>query len=61
MERRKWMDVLDRYLITGNLLSEEYERMDSEQRRMIKEIKLSWKRIGYVPVPKGFINNKYKV
>jgi hypothetical protein len=61
MDRISWMRVLDNYLVNKTLLSEEYEQMDFEQRRIIKEIKLSIKRIGYAPVPKNFINDKYKI
>ena len=47
MERKQWMKVLDNYLKTGKMLSEEYEAMDYEQQRIIQEIKLSIKRINY--------------
>jgi len=61
MERKEWCKVLDHYIQTGTLLSEDYEKMDYEQQNIIKEIKLSLKRISYEPVPRDFINDKYKI
>jgi hypothetical protein len=47
MERKNWIKVLDNFLKTGKLLSEDYEAMDDLQKTIIQEIKKSIKRITY--------------
>lgn len=53
--------VLDHYLKTGKMKSEHYEMLDDEQRNIIQILKRAFKRINYEPVPKDFINDKYKI
>ena len=61
MEPKDWNRCLDNYLQTGKMLSEHYEQMDDFQKAVVQELKKSYKRISYEPVPKDFINDKYKI
>lgn len=45
MEHLKWNRVLDKYLETGHMLSEEYEELDDLQKYVIQELKKSFKRL----------------
>ena len=45
MEHLLWNKVLDKYLTTGHLLSEEYEELDDLQKYVIQEVKKSFKRL----------------
>ena len=61
MEAKEWRVTLDKYLNTGKLLSEEYEKMDDMQKYVIQELKKAYKRLNYEPVDRYFINDKYKI
>jgi len=45
MERLQWNSLLDKYLTTGNMLSEEYEQLNEIQITIIQELKKSYKRL----------------
>lgn len=45
MERKEWNALLDKYIQTGHLLSEEYEQLNEIQVAIIQELKKSFKRI----------------
>jgi len=45
MERLQWNSLLDKYLTTGNMLSEEYEQLNKIQITIIQELKKSYKRL----------------
>ncbi len=45
MERLLWNKVLDTYLTTGHILSEEYEQLNEIQVAIIQELKKSFKRL----------------
>jgi hypothetical protein len=45
MEHLLWNKVLDKYLTTGHILSEEYEELDDLQKYVIQEVKKSFKRL----------------
>lgn len=45
MERLEWNKLLDEYLITGHMLSEEYEQLNDIQRAVIQELKRAFARI----------------
>lgn len=45
MEHKKWIEVFDRYLTTGKMLSEEYELLDETQRLIINEFKKAYQRL----------------
>lgn len=45
MERKQWNGLLDKYLLTGKMLSEEYEQLNEIQVAIIQELKKSFKRI----------------
>lgn len=45
MERKEWNALLDKYLSTGHLLSEEYEQLNEIQITIIQELKKSFKRL----------------
>ena len=45
LDKKTWNNILDKYLTTGHLLSEEYEILDIEYKFVIQEIKKSLKRI----------------
>ena len=47
MDRKDWNKLLDKYLITGTMLSEEYEALNEIQKTIINEIKKAFKRITY--------------
>jgi len=51
MERKDWNRLLDKYLETGKMLSEEYEQVNDIQRAIIQELKKSFKRLN-----KGEVN-----
>lgn len=44
---KDWNATLDEYLKTGDMKSEEYEKMSLSQKQIIQEIKKSVKRIDY--------------
>jgi hypothetical protein len=43
--KQAWNKILDNYLTTGKMTSNEYESLDYEQIKIIQEIKKSFKRI----------------
>jgi len=45
MEHKEWNQLLDKYLTTGKMLSEEYEQLNEMQRVIIQELKKSFKRL----------------
>jgi hypothetical protein len=45
MEEKEFNKVLDFYLIWGNILSEDYENLNDEQRYVIQCLKRAFKRI----------------
>lgn len=45
MTPKEFNEVLDRYLTTNKMLSEEYELLDDEQRLIIQTLKRAFKRI----------------
>ena len=45
MERLLWNKVLDTYLTTGHILSEEYEQLNEIQVAIIQELKKAFKRL----------------
>jgi len=45
MERKEWNNLLDSYLKTGKMLSEEYEALNEIQRAIIQELKKAFARI----------------
>ena len=45
MEERDWKKVLDYYLNTGKMTSENYEMLDEYQTAVIQELKRAFKRI----------------
>ena len=45
MLRKDWNRILDDYLITGEMCSEEYERMNEAEQEFIQELKKAFKRI----------------
>ena len=45
MERKQWNELLDKYVLTGHLLSEEYEQLNEIQVAIIQELKKCYKRI----------------
>lgn len=45
MERQEWNKLLDKYLTTNQMLSEEYEKLNDIQKAIIQELKKSFKRI----------------
>ena len=47
LEDKEWREVLDKYLETNEMESNQYERMSLEQKRIIQEIKKSVKRMNY--------------
>jgi len=44
MERKEWNALLDKYLATHKMLSEEYEKLNDIQRALIQELKKSFAR-----------------
>lgn len=44
MINKKWNKILDTYLITKHMLSEEYESLTFEQKFVIQEIKKNYRR-----------------
>jgi hypothetical protein len=51
MDRLEWNHLLDKYLETGHLMSEEYESLNEIQVAIIQELKKAFKRIN-----KGEVN-----
>lgn len=47
MDNKNWIRVLDNYLKTAKMLSEDYENLDDFQRAIIQELKKAFKRIQY--------------
>jgi hypothetical protein len=45
MEKLEFNDVLDNYLTTGNMLTDDYEALDEEQKMIIQTIKRAFKRL----------------
>ena len=45
MLRKDWNNLLDKYMQTGKMLSEEYENLNEIQVALIQELKKSLKRI----------------
>lgn len=45
MERKEWNALLDKYLTTGKMLSEDYEQLNEVQVAIIQEIKKSMARL----------------
>lgn len=45
MNRKEWNEILDKYLMTNTLHSEEYYKLNDIQKAIIQEIKKSLKRI----------------
>lgn len=45
MEHLEWNALLDKYLTTQKMLSEEYEELNEIQRVIIQELKKAFKRI----------------
>ena len=45
LEPAEWCKVMDKYINVGTMEAHEYERMSSEQQRVIQEIKKCFKRI----------------
>ena len=45
MERLAWNKLLDKYLTTGKMLSEEYEALNDIQKSIIQEIKKAFSRL----------------
>lgn len=45
MEHKEWIALLDKYLLTGTMLSEEYEVLYDEQKFTIQELKKAFARI----------------
>lgn len=45
MERKEWNLLLDKYLLTNTMLSEEYEKLNEIQKSIIQELKKAFKRI----------------
>lgn len=45
MEHLDWNKVLDRYLLTAHILSEEYEALDDYQKAVIQELKKAFQRL----------------
>ena len=45
MERKEWNEVLDRYLATANIASDEYDSLNEVQMMIIQELKKAFKRI----------------
>ena len=45
MERKEWNHLLDKYLETGTMMSEEYESLNDIQRSIIQELKKAFARI----------------
>ena len=45
MERQEFNRVLDKYLLTQQMSSEDYENLDDHQKWMIQQLKKSFKRL----------------
>lgn len=45
MDRKEWNRLLDKYLATQEMLSEEYEQLNEIQITIIQELKKAFKRI----------------
>jgi hypothetical protein len=45
MDRKEWNALLDKYLLTHKMLSEEYEKLNEIQVAIIQELKKAFKRI----------------
>lgn len=45
MDRKEWNKLLDKYLTTQKMLSEEYEALNEIQVTIIQELKKSFKRL----------------
>lgn len=45
LDRLEFNKILDTYMTTGKILSEEYEQMSSSQQNIIQEIKKSFARV----------------
>ena len=45
MEHLEWNALLDKYLVTNHMLSEEYEQLNEIQQIIIQELKKAFKRI----------------
>lgn len=44
---KEWRNVLDKYLITNTMESNEYEQLSPRQKDIIQELKRAFKRINY--------------
>ncbi len=45
MDRKEWNQLLDKYIETHHMLSEEYEQLNDIQRALIQELKKHFSRI----------------
>lgn len=45
MDRKSFNNLLDKYLLTNTMLSEEYEKLNEIQKSIIQELKKAFKRI----------------
>ena len=52
MERKEWNALLDKYLSTGKMLSDEYEVLNEIQKAIIQELKKSFARMNKPEVEK---------